>query len=103
MRPLAFLITLILPGASSLAAAPAAAGSAYSNNFESVPVDSAPDEFLVTAGDFKVKAEGANRYLELPGAPLDTFGLLFGPTFKGDASVVARMAGQKQGRKFPTF
>ena len=39
-----------------------------------------PEDLLVLEGAFVVKAEGGNHFLELPGAPLDTFGLLFGPT-----------------------
>jgi hypothetical protein len=88
--------------------AAASAGKAlYENDFEKAEVGKAPDEFLVLDGAFAVKAEGTNKFLELPGAPLDTFGLLFGPTFdpKQDSGVgvTARFHGTAKGRRFPTF
>ena len=52
----------------------------YENNFEQAALDKAPDDFLVLDGDFAVKQDNGNKVLELPGAPLDTFGVLFGPT-----------------------
>ena len=75
----------------------------YENNFEKALVDKAPDDFLVLDGAFAVKEEGGNKFLELPGAPLDTFGVLFGPTESSDVSVSARIHGTGQGRRFPTF
>jgi hypothetical protein len=75
----------------------------YENNFESAKVDSVPDEFLVLDGGFAVKEEAGNKYLELPGTPLDSFGVLFGPTEKSDIIVSARIKGTKKGRRFPTF
>jgi hypothetical protein len=50
-----------------------------------------------------VKEEGGNKFLELPGAPLDTFGLLFGPTEKDGSAVSARILGTGKGRRYPTF
>jgi hypothetical protein len=58
---------------------------------------------MVLSGEFAVKAEGANKFLELPGAPLDTFGVLFGPTQQSDVTATAKFQSRKQGRKFPTF
>src|SRR5262245_56090812 len=51
----------------------------YQNNFEKAEVGKLPDEFLVLDGAFAIKEEAGNKFLELPGAPLDTFGMLFGP------------------------
>ena len=75
----------------------------YSNDFEKAEVETAPADFMVMSGTFTVKQEEGNRFLELPGAPLDTFGLLFGPAQEGGASATARFFGTKQGRKMPTF
>jgi hypothetical protein len=58
---------------------------------------------MVMAGEFLVKQEGDSKFLELPGEPLDTFGLLFGPTSGAEVSASARFFGTKTGRKFPTF
>src|SRR6185369_7332699 len=75
----------------------------YENNFEKAELDKAPTEFLVLDGGFVVKEEGGNKFLELPGAPLDTFGLLFGPTEAANVSASARIFGTGKGRRFPTF
>src|SRR5207302_5856033 len=75
----------------------------YENDFEQSELDKVPDDFLVLDGQFAVKAEGGNKFLELPGAPLDTFGALFGPTEKEGTAVSARIFGTAKGRRYPTF
>ena len=75
----------------------------FENNFEQAEVGKVPDGFLVLDGDFTVKEDGGNKFLELPGAPVDAFGVLFGPTVKTDVAVSARINGTKKGRRFPTF
>jgi hypothetical protein len=83
-------------GASPLAAL-------YRNDFEKAQVGELPEDFLVLEGAFSVKEADGNRFLELPGAPLETFGLLFGPTETGDSAVTARFFGTAKGRRAPTF
>jgi len=80
-----------------------AAEPLYQNNFEQTETDNVPDEFLVLDGDFAVKQEGGNKYLELPGAPLDAFGFMFGPSARHGNEISARMFGTKKGRRFPVF
>ncbi len=75
----------------------------YENSFEKAEVNKVPDEFLVLNGAFSVKEEGGNKFLELPGAPLDDFGVLFGPTEKDGVAVSARVHGTGKGRRFPAF
>src|SRR5437588_932962 len=75
----------------------------YENNFEKAEVGKVPDDFLVLDGAFVVKEEGRNKFLELPGAPLDSFGVLFGPTQSAGVAVSARIHGTGKGRRFPTF
>jgi hypothetical protein len=58
---------------------------------------------MVMSGDFTVKEEAGNKFVELPGAPLDTFGLLFGPSQPAGRDASARFFGTKQGRKYPAF
>ena len=58
---------------------------------------------MVLEGGFVVRQEGGNRFLELPGAPLDTFGLLFGPTETENVNASARFYGSGKGRRFPSF
>src|SRR5205809_4422648 len=75
----------------------------YENDFEKTGLNKVPDDFLVLDGQFAVKEEGGNRFLELPGAPLDTFGALFGPTATEGHAVSARVFGTGKGRRYPTF
>src|SRR6266404_99549 len=77
--------------------------SLYENNFDKAELNKVPDDFLVLDGQFAVKQEGGERFLELPGAPLDTFGVLFGPTEKEGDAVSARIFGTGKGRRYPTF
>ena len=80
-----------------------AAEPIYKNDFEAAEIDKAPAEVMIMAGTFEVKQGAEGKYLELPGEPLDTFGLLFGPSVKDDVSASAKFFGTKKGRKFPTF
>ncbi len=80
-----------------------AAPPLYQNNFEKAELDKVPDDFLVLDGQFTVKQDAGNKFLELPGAPLDSFGVLFGPTEKEGTAVSARVFGTSLGRRYPTF
>ncbi len=75
----------------------------YENNFESAKVGEIPTEFLVLDGAYAVQEDGGNKFLELPGSPLETFSVLFGPTQAEGVSVSARIFGTGKGRRFPTF
>jgi hypothetical protein len=75
----------------------------YQNNFEKAAVGPLGDDFLVLDGDFSVKESEGNKYIELPGAPLDTFGVLFGPTTNAGVCVSARIFGTGKGRRYPQF
>ena len=90
---------------ATLASVAAAADPIYSADFEKQQAGAVPQELMVLSGTFAVKEESGNKFLELPGAPLDSFGLLFGPTPSELASLRAsgRFFGTKQGRKNPTF
>src|SRR5436189_6012641 len=75
----------------------------YENNFEKAEVGKVPADFLVLDGGFVVKEEGGNKFLELPGAPLDTFAVQFGPTESSGVAVSARINSTSKGRRYPTF
>ena len=75
----------------------------YRNDFEKTEVGKAPDDFLVIDGQFAVREHDGNRLLELPGAPLESFGFLMGPAQKEGLVVSGRVQGTSRGRKYPTF
>jgi hypothetical protein len=69
-----------------------------------MPVGKPPDELFILNGAFRVAAEAdGNKVLELPGNPLDSFGVLFGPEDQQATEVSARVAGTNAGRMFPEF
>jgi hypothetical protein len=57
----------------------------------------------VLDGDFSVKQSDGNKFLELPGSPLDTFGVLFGSSTNAGVCVSARIYGTSKGRRSPSF
>jgi hypothetical protein len=75
----------------------------YRQDFEKLPAGPLPDEFMVLGGEFVVKAEGTNKFLELPGAPLDSFAVQFGPGEKENVAVRARVLSTAKGRRTPAF
>jgi hypothetical protein len=95
----AILFLLLTPHAR----ADGPAKTLYENNFEKAAVGPAPEDFLVLDGDFTVKESEGNKYLELPGAPLDSFGALFGPTTNAGVCLSARIYGTAKGRRYPQF
>ncbi len=84
-------------------AAPAAAAALYENNFDTAAVGSVPDDLMVLGGEFAVKRAGTNQFLELPGAPLDSFAVQFGPATNSEVTVGATVFGTSKGRRAPTF
>lgn len=115
---IASIVTLSAAAQLGVAAEPL-----YHNDFESAEIGSQPDGFLVIDGQFAVQEFEGNKVFELPGAPLETFGFIFGPNFgyndAGDrlqvakkdgpaemfdgVVVTARAYGLKKGRRYPTF
>lgn len=75
----------------------------YANGFDKAQVGKLPEDLMVLEGGFIVQEEGGNKFLELPGAPLETFGLLFGPTETENISASARFHSTGKGRRFPSF
>lgn len=75
----------------------------YQQDFNKAEVGSLPEDLMPLDGQFAVREEAGNRFLELPGAPLESFGFLFGGSTQGGTEVSARIFSTKQGRKFPTF
>jgi hypothetical protein len=104
MGLLLLLLLLLSAGCAAMAADDASKSSlVYENTFEKAELKKVPDDMMVMEGGWSVVEEGANRFIELPGAPLETFGVLFGPTESHGIGVSARVFGTGKGRRFPTF
>src|SRR5438034_277111 len=59
----------------------------YENNFEKEEPGKVPADFMVLDGGFVVKEDAGNKFLELPGSPLDSFAVQFGPTESSNVCV----------------
>ena len=104
MRNWIVYLTAFIWVAGRLAAAENPAGTTlYENDFDKAELGSIPDDFLVLNGEFAVKEAKGNRFLELPGAPLESYGVLFGPTEKEGVAVSARIYSESKGRRYPAF
>lgn len=88
--------------AASAPAAPAVK-PLYACDFSDLPEGALPDSFMVIQGEFTVKMEGTNQLMELPGVPLDSHSVLFGPVTNANIAVTARIAATSKGRRMPTF
>jgi hypothetical protein len=75
----------------------------YQSDFSKTELNQVPGDFLVLDGDFAVKESEGRKVLELPGAPLDTFGVLFGSSTNAGVCVSARIYGTSKGRRAPSF
>lgn len=98
MKPLVAFLSLAVAALAADAPKPL-----FSENFDAAALGKPPTGFTSFAGDFKVVEEGGKKFLELPGAPLDTFGLLFGPSEKPPLAASAKFFGTGVKRKSPAF
>lgn len=97
----ALLLMLLL--AMSSAVASDADGVLYSNDLEKYETGPLPDEFPILSGDFQIKQETGNKFIELPGAPLESFWLMFGPAAHTNVVASVRIRGTSRGRQMPAF
>jgi hypothetical protein len=112
IRQLFILLTLALSLTIHLAAdappatpgaPPSAPPAPYVNDFQKTPTGKVPEEFTPLAGDFSVKEEAGNRFLEVSPEPVDGDVLLFGPEGLTAADVRARIYATSVGKRFPEF
>ena len=75
----------------------------YHNDFEKAEVGKVPEDMMVLEGAFVVRSEGPNKFLELPGAPVEDYAVLFGPTETAGIAVTARLFGTSKGRRAPVL
>jgi hypothetical protein len=96
-RLLAALLTAICPLAA------ATPEPLFSEDFEAAETGKLPKGFTAFSGAFKVQQAEGRKFLELPGAPLDTFGVLFGPAAKPPLDAQASFYATQVKRKMPAF
>jgi hypothetical protein len=90
---------LTVAGAESRPLAP----PLYANDFEKVPEGDPPGDLVVLGGAFTIKKVDGNTLLELPGDPVQGYGVLFGPDSETFLGVSARIRGTATGKRAPEF
>lgn len=75
----------------------------YQNNFAKGEVGKLPEDLLLLDGGFAVQEVNGDKVLQLPGAPLETYGVLFGPTESAGVEASVRVHSTKKGRREPAF
>ncbi len=75
----------------------------YQNDFSKGEVGKLPEEMLLLDGGFAVQEVSGNKVLQLPGAPLETFGVLFGTSEPANVAASVRVHSTKKGRREPAF
>ncbi len=75
----------------------------FEADFEKELTGQIPEGFLALDGAFVVREDKGNRVLELAGAPLSAYSILFGPPVSHNMSVTARVLGKNKGRRCPAF
>jgi hypothetical protein len=71
----------------------------YTNDFQNETAGTLPKDVMVLAGEFTVEEEAGNKFLLLPGSPLESFGLLVGP--EGATLCQARIRATSTGKRTP--
>jgi hypothetical protein len=103
MLKLILSVVLMMAVGCTAAPGPGETKPLFEADFEKVPAGDLPDGFLVIDGGFSIKEADGNKLIELPGDPLDTFGVMFGPSQKDGLAVSARMKSATKGRRAPAF
>ena len=75
----------------------------YAADFSTAKAGELPGDFMVLNGEFAVREADGRKFMELPGAPLDSFAVMFGPAADENTGVAARILGTSQGRRYPAF
>lgn len=89
--------------AKDAAPAPGSPAALFDCDFTALPDGPLPDTFMIMQGEFTVKNLGTNKVMELPGSPLDSYSVLFGPVTNANVAVSAKIFGTAKGRRQPTF
>jgi hypothetical protein len=103
MLKLILSAVLMMAVGCGAAPGPAEPQAVFENDLEKLSPGDLPDGFLIIDGGFTVKEVEGNKVIELPGDPLDTFGVMFGPSQKDGLMVSARMKSATKGRRAPAF
>ncbi|MDA7915996.1 hypothetical protein N9B94_02030 [Verrucomicrobia bacterium] len=98
-----FLKSYITLLSTLLLTVPLSAETLYENDLSKEKVGEEPKDGFILQGDFTIQERDGNKVVSLPGAPLDSHGMLFGPNITEDYTSSAIIYGEKKGRRYPSF
>ena len=76
----------------------------FSEDFSRGKAGAQPAGLLVLGGDFRIRHEGKEHFLELAGKPVNLHAAMFGPPTQSSVRAEVRVRGQRRGRRaFPAF
>ncbi len=84
-----------------LISADATSPANYQNDFQSADEASLPKELMIITGKFEVKKEADNKFLQLAGEPLESFGVMLGAD--EHTTICASIRATNTGKRFPEF
>lgn len=79
------------------------AAEKYHTDFSGADVGKVPADMQAITGGYAVAEIDGNKVLELPGNPLEIYGLLYGPADSAELDVRAKAWSASSGRRFPEF
>jgi len=92
---------------SNMAKDAASGGSAarvlYSEDFSTIAVGALPEDFMLLNGEFAVREVEGNKVMEMPGAPIEGFAVMFGPAGHEGMATSVRIQAESKGRRHPAF
>jgi hypothetical protein len=78
-------------------------GPLYSSQLKDIADGEAPKDMAALNGTFVVKTVDGRKVLEIPGDPVDGYGLLFGPDDQSSLVVQSRIYATSTGKRMPEF
>jgi hypothetical protein len=100
---LRILVALVVLGWVGVRLVVAGEGALFVSHFENAPEGEALKDVVPINGTFVVKSFEGKKVLEIPGDPVDGYGMLFGPDGLTEATVSARVYATSTGKRMPEF
>jgi len=99
----ALCLAVAVAAGALIADEPKPVAGPYATDLQKMAPGAPPEELFILNGAFTVAEQDGNRFLELAGAPLDSFGVLFGAKGLLTSEASARIFATNTGKMFPEF
>lgn len=99
----ALCLALVVASGGLVADEPKPITGPYSTDLEKMEPGAPPEELFILHGAFTVVEKDGNKFLELAGSPVDSYGVLFGAKDLLTSEASAKIYGTNTGKMFPEF